>query len=518
MSLIKDNMRKPRDLREKGLHRANLSLLLAIDIVCVALLIIAVSGVAGGAVTGKQAGVAALMLVVPCLVSSVGYFMLRYDARYIYPGLICFYFSCEAVSTIIGAPVISLFVYPIFAALLLYGMGKLMTIVGLINIVLTIFNMVILKNLGHLDTPLALKEATNTVILALLLNVIMSLACKFIRQSNDEQFAEIEKKEKKEEEVMNSIAEIGTKIDASVQSITALVEEVNEDTKGVTTAMIDVAKGMESTLESINDQVTTTEKIQRVVTETAVVSERLGDIAKGSSKSVKDGIVLIETVVSQTESMEKENNGAKKSMEELHEHTMAMENIVGIIKNISNQTNLLALNASIEAARAGDAGRGFAVVAEQIRILSDQTKESLENIQEIINKLNENSNITIEAMDRVIEKISGQVTMIHSIEENFRSIGSGIELLDKSVEEMNEKTVELKETNSIISDSINSLSSTTEEISAASEETTAMCTQNAERFETVNDVIVELSKESSKMGEYINAYNLEKARRAAEGV
>ena len=68
------------------------------------------------------------------------------------------------------------------------------------------------------------------------------------------QIAEIEKKEKKEKELMDSIAGIGAKIDASVQSISALVEEVNEDTKGVTTAMTDVAQGKGSLVIDFKDE------------------------------------------------------------------------------------------------------------------------------------------------------------------------------------------------------------------------------------------------------------------------
>lgn len=179
---------------------------------------------------------------------------------------------------------------------------------------------------------------------------------------------------------------------------------------------------------------------------------------------------------------ERENHTVKSNMTALHDHTKDMQKIIGIIQQISSRTNLLALNATIEAARAGEAGKGFAVVAKEIRMLSEQTKDSTENIESIIIKLNDNATDTITSMDTVMNE------------------------MEKS-EDMNEKTRLLTETNKTLIDDTNTLSSTSEEISASSEETCAMCSDNAERFKTVNNVIAELTADAGKTNVFIEEYD-----------
>lgn len=48
------------------------------------------------------------------------------------------------------------------------------------------------------------------------------------------------------------------------------------------------------------------------------------------------------------------------------------------IVGVSMQTNLIAMNAAVEASRSGDAGKGFAVIAEEIKHLSDDSREMSE--------------------------------------------------------------------------------------------------------------------------------------------
>ena len=103
--------------------------------------------------------------------------------------------------------------------------------------------------------------------------------------------------------------------------------------------------------------------------------------------SIRDRAVVIK------DTTQKKYEHTHEIHEDISDHlTKALEDIkivdqIGIlaesIMGVTAQTNLLALNASIEAARAGEAGKGFAVVAEQIRVLAEQSKETVSNIQEV---------------------------------------------------------------------------------------------------------------------------------------
>ena len=138
-----------------------------------------------------------------------------------------------------------------------------------------------------------------------------------------------------------------------------------------------------------------------------------------SNDSIQENMRVMDELKDQAEQITNTNHDVTEAMTKLQDKTKEVEEIAGMILNISSQTNLLALNASIESARAGEAGRGFAVVAEQIRQLAEQTKNSTEEITRITNELNANANDVVVSVEGSVQATEDQKEKILAASETF---------------------------------------------------------------------------------------------------
>lgn len=122
-----------------------------------------------------------------------------------------------------------------------------------------------------------------------------------------------------------------------------------------------------------------------------------------------------EQIIKQTTNMSNISNkvdGISDDVRVVLKISKQMKEIIDMVTNIADQTNLLSLNAAIEAARAGEYGRGFSVVANEVRKLSEETKNSVANVANLIINTNSNVKNLTDALEKIrVEVENGNMNM-----------------------------------------------------------------------------------------------------------
>ena len=198
----------------------------------------------------------------------------------------------------------------------------------------------------------------------------------------------------------------------SVDSVTNASEQVTAQIGSMTKRTSEQAVLIQNVASQIQSTVQAFERMQQQLQET---TSHVNDVLQDAQLS-HDNMDSTERSLAELNLSIGEVNLAFKG---LAERFQEVRTITDTIQQISSQTNLLSLNASIEAARAGEHGKGFAVVATEIRNLSAQTAQASAQINDIIQLVMQEVQVTERAIDGSTERLSTQ-------EEQVRKSGASI--------------------------------------------------------------------------------------------
>lgn len=283
------------------------------------------------------------------------------------------------------------------------------------------------------------------------------------------------------------LSEVSQNESASAQELAATSEELLENSNLL-------GKKTEESMTNLNEL----KEWEAVVADNV---EKVETVSKDVLEKSKDN----ERMLNELHSI---NNEVSESMlltrEVAQRLSAAVEEIgvtLNLINEISSSTNLLALNASIEAARAGEAGKGFAVVAQEVGNLANNTKESLNEVEAVIARVQNN----VKEITAHVEENSSKLDMQNEYFSNvFKGMQNMTELLNMSVDTVNtmgnahDKQAEvIKNTvliNQAIAESIRNENGQFDSINAMVESNVHDITEMTEQAGSINKMVDEINR------------------------
>jgi len=113
-----------------------------------------------------------------------------------------------------------------------------------------------------------------------------------------------------------------------------------------------------------------------------------------------------------------------------------IEQVLAFIRQIADETKMLGLNAAIEAARAGEAGRGFGVVADEIRKLSDESKETGGRNRALTDEIKVRVKETVQSSEQSLLASEEQAAAAQEITASLENMTQQAEELDRIAKDL----------------------------------------------------------------------------------
>ncbi|GMU86356.1 MAG: hypothetical protein AMXMBFR48_15980 [Ignavibacteriales bacterium] len=191
------------------------------------------------------------------------------------------------------------------------------------------------------------------------------------RSANDEMIDSLNKMSTALRGIIGGTQE-GTRVLSSTSS------QIFSGTAQLATSSNQTATAITETTATIEEVKKTSEISSRKSREVSVVAQQATEISERGMMATENTIDGIHRIGGQMKTI-------GLSIDRLTEQSKAIGEIIATVNDLAEQSNLLAVNASIEAARAGEQGKIFVVVAQEIKSLSEQSKQATAQVKTVLN-------------------------------------------------------------------------------------------------------------------------------------
>ncbi|MBR1741006.1 MAG: methyl-accepting chemotaxis protein [Lachnospiraceae bacterium] len=298
--------------------------------------------------------------------------------------------------------------------------------------------------------------------------------------------------------LLQNVDRIASVVAKSSDEISEVAEKTQEISYGVSVAMDGIADGANSQLEETKATFRSLESLADSINQTVKHIEEVSGYSLESRGIGESSLEHVNQLEETTKQAGERMQQIGETVRDLVQEIANVQEILELIRHISEETNLLSLNASIEAARAGEAGRGFAVVANEVQKLADQTNEATVQIDSVIMDIVKNGKETERVIDESKEVFEKQTLIVNEANKSFKSILAATQNITEKLDVVEELTTTMRTLKDDSLEATNSILETTENSSASAEE--VMSTSEEEHAATE-----QLFKKSTELKEAVQS-------------
>lgn len=438
-----------------------------------------------------------LFLAAVCIISTVASLVLyskKKDApaiRYICSiGFLIFYASVMFSTT---ADMTFCYVLVIYCVLIVYSDLKFSLMLG---------GFALLINVGYIvkkaaTSGLTAADITNAEIMVaciVLTSVFALMAISKITKIGQANIDKASMEKEQSNKLLQTTLEVADVVSENIKQAVDETEQLNAAIVSTQHSMDNLTKGTKDTTCAITEQQKNTNAIDNHIKVVESSTNQIVEELASAEQNLSVGQAAMDDLLQQVKESEQSSALVAKEMEGLKENADKMQDIVGLISNVSDQTALLALNASIEAARAGESGRGFAVVAGEISSLAAQTNTATGDINKLIDNITQSIANVTEAVEAMLESNRQQSECVGRSAENFDKIHDNTSEISAHAESLKKTVEDVATANTIVVESIDNVSAITEEVTASATETLQSCNMNMESIETLTAIMDQLGE------------------------